>query len=74
LSAYGLSVSIVSAALRLGVLGHIDAQRILIALCAPTARLLREPPPEPAGASAFLPLADIASMRHETQDVRLFAN
>ncbi len=74
MSAYGLSVSVASAALRLGVLGHIDAQRILAAMREPTARLLALPPPTPAEAHSFVPLCDIAAMRHETQDVRLFAN
>ena len=74
LSAYSLSVNVVSAALRLSVISHIDAQRILTALRSLVVNLLREPPPDIADASVYAPAADVAVMRHEVQSARLFAN
>lgn len=73
-SAYSLSVNVVSAALRLSVISHVDAQRILTALRPPLADLLREPPPDIAEASVYAPATDVAVMRHEVQTARLFAN
>jgi urease accessory protein len=74
LSAYSLSVNVVSAALRLSVISHIDAQRILTALRPLLADVLRRPPPDVAGAGAYAPATDVAAMRHEVQAARLFAN
>lgn len=71
-SAHALSVGFLGAALRLGIVGHLEAQRILTALRPALARLLAEPPPASIG--AYAPGADIAAMRHEMQEVRLFAN
>ncbi|HTO84222.1 MAG TPA: urease accessory UreF family protein [Methylomirabilota bacterium] len=73
-SAHALSVGIVSAALRLSVISHIDAQRILTATRGIIAGLMAEPVLGIDDASVFTPATDIAAMRHETQITRLFAN
>ena len=73
-AAHGLCTGLVSAAVRLGVMGHVDAQRVLTDLQPLLLELLAQAPPEPDAASGFTPLAEIAVMRHETQALRLFAN
>jgi urease accessory protein len=73
-SVHGLCTGLVSAALRLGVLGHVDAQRVLAGLQAALREVLAAAAPEPEQAASFIPMAEIAVMRHETQDLRLFAN
>jgi urease accessory protein len=74
LSAHLLSVNVVSAALRLSVISHVDAQRILTATRPLVADLLRAPPPDVAEAGTYAPATDAAVMRHEVQSARLFAN
>ncbi len=71
-SLHSLSIGVLGAAIRMGVLGHIDAQRILQrvrqemrALAAPE---VDEQP------SSFVPAAEIAMMKHEVQHARLFMN
>jgi urease accessory protein len=72
---YTFSVSFLSAALRLGHLGHREAQRILFELRpqfsplvdTALARDLEE-------ISAFAPLADIHAMQHAYLPVRLFSS
>jgi urease accessory protein len=73
-AAHGMAVALLGAAVRLGICGHVDAQRILRAQHPLIAALLAEPavPMAAAGSAAFA--ADIAMMRHETGPVRLFAN
>lgn len=74
LSAHTLSVGLLGAALRLGVIGHVDAQRALQEARDVTADILAGPAPELEAMSAFTPEAEIATMRHETAETRLFAN
>jgi urease accessory protein len=74
LSAHQLSVNVVSAALRLSLISHIDAQRILTTTRPLVAELLRATPPEIAEAGVYSPATDAAVMRHEIQSARLFAN
>jgi len=67
------AANLVSAGLRLGIIGQTDGQRILAALepvvgGAATAALTREP--ADFGAATFA--ADLASMAHESQYMRLF--
>ena len=71
-SAHTLCVGLIGAALRLGMIGHVDGQKILCETRALIVELLQEPPPQ--SLSAYTPAAEIAIMRHETQDGRLFAN
>ena len=72
-SAHGLAVGLVGAALRLGIIGHVEAQRSLQALRGEIAGLLSAQAPGAAAMHAFTPAADIAVMRHETAESRLFA-
>jgi urease accessory protein len=73
-SAHALSVSVVSAALRLSVITHVDAQRVLTAVRGLLAELLAEPVLDVAQAAVYAPATDVAAMRHESQAARLFAN
>jgi urease accessory protein len=65
-------LAFVSAALRLGMISHIEAQQIQQQLRETLLEVLQSP--LPAMLSSFAPAADIAMMRHETQSVRLFAS
>jgi urease accessory protein len=73
-AAHGLCTGLVSAAVRLGVMGHVDAQRVLTDIQPLLLELLAQPPSHPDDASGYTPMAEIAVMRHETQSLRLFAN
>ena len=73
-SAHALCVGLLGAALRLGIIGHVASQRILRDMQPEMARLLALPVPPPSDFAAYTPAADIAVMRHETAEVRLFAN
>ncbi len=72
-SAHSLCVGLLGAALRLGVIGHVDGQLILSALRVTVAELLAEPAPPLEHIHAYAPAADIAIMRHEIQESRLFS-
>ena len=74
LSAHTLSIGLLGAALRLGIIGHVDAQRILPVAREALVDILRQPAPPIGEMSAFTPQAEIAVMRHETAETRLFAN
>ena len=74
LSAHTFATGILGAAIRLGLLGHIGAQRILQDARDLVVRLLHEPAPGVEGLCASTPEAEIAVMRHETAATRLFAN
>ena len=73
-SAHTLCTSIVSAALRLGMIGHLDAQKILVQVRPVLVELLELPAADVEEVYAYAPHAEIAVMRHEVQDSRLFAN
>lgn len=74
LSAYNFCVSVLGAALRLGLVGHIDCQNSLTTFRALIIEILTWPIPDIDEIHAFTPFSDIASMRHENTDTRLFAN
>ena len=74
LSAYNFCVSVLGAALRLGLAGHIECQNSLANFQAIIIEIAIWPIPAVEGIHAFTPFADIASMRHEHADSRLFAN
>ena len=74
LSAHTLLVGLLGAALRLGVMGHVDAQRSLQQVRGVVAEILAGPAPGVEAMSAFTPEAEIAVMRHEMAETRLFAN
>jgi urease accessory protein len=70
-SAWQVVSGITGAALRLGIYGHLGAQRVVTAVNPLQLELLqRQPPIEPA---AFTAYADIAAQRHD-DGVRLFAS
>jgi urease accessory protein len=73
-SAHTLCTGIVGAALRLGMIGHLDAQKILLHMRPVLVKLLRLPAGHAEELYAYAPHAEIAAMRHEVQDSRLFAN
>lgn len=74
LSAYNFCVAILGAAVRMGLIGHIDCQHSLTHMRAVINRLLSWPVPDLEDLHAFTPYADIAAMRHEQAGTRLFAN
>ena len=74
LSAYGLVAGFAAAAIRLGLIGHIDSQRMIARLADLAQELALRPPPDPEEAATFTPATDIAAMRHEIAERRLFAN
>lgn len=73
-SAHTLCTGLVGAALRLGMIGHLDAQKVMLHVRPVLLDLLRLEPADAAAIHAYTPQAEIAAMRHESQDSRLFAN
>ncbi len=73
-SAYGMAQSLCTAAIRLGLISHLDAQRALSALSPVLGTLIAQPLPELDAVASFTPLADIAAMRHPDQAQHLFSN
>jgi len=73
-SAHTFCVALLGAALRLSTIGHLHAQRILLAARATMVELLRTPAAEVEEMCSCVPATEIAAMRHETQAARLFAN
>ena len=74
MAAHALCTGLLSAAVRLAIIGHFDAQRVLADLHPVVEDLLRQSVAEPDGIHSFVPQTDIASMNHETDETRLFAN
>ena len=73
-SAHTFCVALVGAALRLGTIGHLEGQSILLGLRAGIAGLIAAPVAPVDAMYACTPAAEIAAMRHEVQSSRLFAN
>ena len=73
-SLHGLCATILGAALRLGLIGHLDGQIMLRGLRPRMAALLAQPAPGLDEACSYAPLADVAAARHEEAAVRLFSN
>jgi urease accessory protein len=73
-SAYGTAQAFCTAAIRLGLIGHLDAQRALSALRPRVAALVAEPVQRLEDLHTVTPVADIAAMRHADQTQRLFSN
>jgi len=73
-AAHGLCVGMIGAALRLGLIGHVDGQRVLAALRGVIVEIMAAPMPALDEISSFTPACDVAFMRHEIQIGRLFAN
>ena len=70
-AAFTLASGITQAAIRLAILGPMEAQALLAGLREDITALLDQPVPDRP--NAFTPAAEIAVMRHETGDARLFA-
>lgn len=73
-SAHTFCVALLGAALRLGTIGHLHAQRILLAARSRMVEVLRTPALEVEAMYSCVPATEIAAMRHEAQPSRLFAN
>lgn len=71
-SGWTLVTGLVSAAVRLGLIGHIDSQRSLARARARLADLLNEMPDDDAMPSSFTPFIDIAVSRGPLRHVRMF--
>ena len=71
-SGWTLVNGLVSAAVRLGSIGHVDAQEALQTARTTLAELLAQPLPEDAVPSSFTPLTDIAVSRAQSRPVRMF--
>ncbi len=71
-SAHLLTTGLISAALRLGLTGHLQAQAALTGLRPLIAEVLQRPSPPLEDLCALAPATDVASMRHETADARMF--
>lgn len=74
MSAHGLCQSVIGAAVRLGVLSHIDGQLIIGRVRPVIAAILGRKALSLKQVRAYVPQSEIAAMRHEVQDNRLFAN
>jgi urease accessory protein len=73
LSGWTLITGLVSAAVRLGAIGHIEAQQSLKAARGVLENLLSETPAPDAEPSSFTPLIDIAVSRGPSRHVRMFS-
>ena len=74
MAGYQFAAGQTQAAVRLGIIGALDAQRILAAIRDDIAGAVAEPVPAGAVLEGYTPLLDIAAMRHARQETRLFAN
>lgn len=74
MSAHGLCTGVLGAAVRLSVIGHMDAQAIHAWLLPRIEEVLRQPLCPPDELHSFTPQLEIASMNHETDEMRLFVN
>jgi len=73
-SAHSSAQSLGSAAVRLGLIGALDAQSALQRLQPRLSELIADPIPPVDDIGSFTPLTDIAMMRHPFQQQQLFSN
>jgi len=73
LGAWSLLNGLTSAALRLGLIGHVQAQQLAITLRPAVAALLDRETDRDGPLSSFTPLIDIAVSRRGRRDLNLFA-
>lgn len=73
-SAYAMASGLTSAAVRLGVLGALDAQRVLMGAMDEIALIVSNPVDVTRPLTAYTPAAEIAAMRHGQMAQRLFSN
>ncbi len=74
MGAHGICTSLLGAAVRLSAIGHIDAQIVHSNLIPLIARIVSTPVGRPDECHSFIPQIEIASMKHETDEIRLFVN
>ncbi len=74
MAAHGMCTGLLGAAVRLAIIGHVDAQLILREMHRSVENVLAQPVCGPDALNSFVPQTEIASMNHETDDMRLFAN
>ncbi|TAK76572.1 MAG: Urease accessory protein ureF 1 [Aquabacterium sp.] len=74
MAASGLCTAIVGAAIRLGLIGHLDAQRLLLRARPLVEQVVRGDPPAIEDLWGGTPALDVAAMRHEARTARLFAS
>ena len=74
MSAHGLCTGILGAAIRLSIIGHINAQVIHTRIVPVIEEVLLLPIPAPEDVHSFIPQIEIASMNHENDEIRLFIN
>jgi urease accessory protein len=74
MSGYGLASTLATAAVRLGLLGAIDAQRMVSRMLPLIADAAETPVGDGEPMCSYTPFADIAAMTHARQPVRLFFN
>jgi urease accessory protein len=67
-------MNILSAAVRLSVVGYLDAQKIYTNLQPNIIPFLDTAAPEINQLHSFTPQIDIASMNHESDEMRMFSN
>jgi urease accessory protein len=73
LSGWTLVAALASAAVRLGILGHVEAQHAMTRARGALRRLLAQVPAADSRLSSFTPLADIALSRNPIRNARMFA-
>lgn len=73
LSGWTMITGLASAGVRLGLIGHLEAQGLITASRARLASLLARTPAHDARPSSFTPLAEIALARSGDRHLRLFA-
>jgi urease accessory protein len=74
MAGYQFAAGQTQAVVRLGIIGALDAQRILTDIRGDIAAAPAEPVPADAVLEGFSPLLEIAAMRHVRQETRLFGN
>lgn len=73
-SGHGLITNMVSAGIRLGLIGYLEGQQVIQHSHQVLADLIEQQLPTSQHLSTFNPMAEIAMMRHEHQQSRLFSN
>jgi urease accessory protein len=73
-SAYGVASGATAAAVRLGAIGALEAQKVLRDALVLIDSSIAEPVPEQFELASFTPFIDIAAARHAQADLRLFVN
>lgn len=74
MSGYGLVSALATAAVRLGLLGAIDAQRMVSGMLPSIANAADAPIDDGEPMCSYTPFAEIATMKHARQPIRLFFN